>query len=614
MLAASLPRLKPSDGTEDPGDGVSALVSGLDVSFDGDAHAIRSVDLEMHSGEILGLVGESGSGKSLLGLSLLGLAPPEAVLKGEAWLGATEMIGASPEERRIARRGAAGAVFQDPMTSLNPTMRVGRQVAEASGSMTIAEDLLGQVGIPDAARRLRQYPHELSGGLRQRVMIAMAVARNPSVIILDEPTTALDVTLQRGILALLSGLRDELGAAMLFITHDLAIASEVADRVAVMYAGRVAEVGTPENVFRSPCHPYTSGLLRSRLDLAGLLGEGEVPTLPGEPPDPRHLPPGCPFAPRCDYADPACGEQLPPLVRSPLHPGTDACLRAEEIAGLLTPDSEPGPTAEGQKSEASVAAAIAFEPTDSVTNGHVFAVRLEEISRSFGNRHHSHQAVDDVSLQVKPGGALALVGESGCGKTTVLRMAVGLDSPDSGRVALGPGGSPQMVFQDAGASLTPWLTTFQLLEERLRNDGLDSGECRSRIADTLALVGLGNECASARPRELSGGQRQRVALARAVIVPPALLACDEPTSALDVSLAATVINLLRRLRRDLEVALLFVTHDLAVARAVADDVAIMDRGRIVERGPSSRVLSNPRSEEARRLVDAVPSMERPWRH
>jgi peptide/nickel transport system ATP-binding protein len=591
------------DGRDEPERGAepaSARLRGLDARFSNGVHALRRVDLELRKGEILGLVGESGSGKTLLGLSLLGLAPAEAELTGEARLGETEMVTASAEERRIARREGAGAVFQDPMTSLNPTMKVGRQVAEAAGSADAAEELLGQVGIPDPERRVHQYPHELSGGLRQRAMIAMAIARKPSVIILDEPTTALDVTLQRSILALLAGLRDELGAAMLLITHDLAVAAEVADRIAVMYAGRIAEIGEPAAVFHGPSHPYTSGLLESRLALAGLVGAGEVAALPGEPPDPRALPPGCPFEPRCAFAKPECAAELPRLAPSPRHSGRDACIRSEEIADQLVPGGKRTSAANG----------AAASPAPEAGSGP--ALELEAISKRFHGHGHDQVAAADVSLDVAAGGALGLVGESGCGKTTVLRIAVGLERADSGEVRLGAGGSPQMVFQDAGASLTPWLSVYQLLDERLQSDGLGGDQRRRRIADTLALVGLRPEVADGRPRELSGGQRQRVALARAVIVPPALLACDEPTSALDVSLAATVINLLHRLRRELGVAILFVTHDLAVARAVADEVAIMDAGRIVERGPSARVLREPQSDEARRLVEAVPSLERTW--
>jgi peptide/nickel transport system ATP-binding protein len=593
--------MQQSDEPEPRAEAPSARVSGLDIRFANGVHALRRVDLELRRGEILGLVGESGSGKTLLGLSLLGLAPAEAELTGEARLGDTEMVTASAEERRIARRDNAGAVFQDPMTSLNPTMKVGRQVAEAAGSVEAAEELLGQVGIPDPDRRVHQYPHELSGGLRQRAMIAMAIARDPSVIVLDEPTTALDVTLQRGILALLARLRDDLGAAMLFITHDLAVAAEVADRVAVMYAGRVAELGDPDEMFHGPAHPYTSGLLNSRLALAGLLEAGEVATLPGEPPDPRALPPGCPFEPRCAFSKPECAAELPRLARAPSHSGLDACIRADEIVAELVPGHAPA-SSDGRP-------ATPAEPTATAS---VAALELEAISKEFRSHGERLLAVDDVSLAVPAGGAVGLVGESGCGKTTLLRIAVGLERADSGEVRLGAGGSPQMVFQDAGASLTPWLSVFALLDERLRTEGLGAAERKRRIAETLALVGLRHEVADARPSELSGGQRQRVALARAVIVPPALLACDEPTSALDVSLAATVINLLHRLRYELGVAILFVTHDLAIARAVADEVAIMDSGRIVERGRSAHVLRDPQSDEARRLLEAVPTLERTW--
>ena len=291
------------------------------------------------------------------------------------------------------------------MTSLNPTMKVGRQVAEAAGSIDAAEELLAQAGIPEPARRAQQYPHELSGGLRQRAMIAMAIAHEPSVIVLDEPTTALDVTLQRDILALLSGLREQLGASMLFITHDLAIAAEIADRVAVMYAGRIAELGEPQGVFRRPSHPYTSGLLGSRLALAGLLGADEVRTLPGEPPDPRALPPGCPFEPRCGFAEPRCAAQVPPLVRSPTHAGADACIRAAEIAPELEPGHESG---EGERRR-ETRRRPRRPPIPRRPRWPGDRARLDR--EDLQPREHTQVAVDDVSLEVPAGGALALVGE-----------------------------------------------------------------------------------------------------------------------------------------------------------------------------------------------------------
>ncbi|MBS1886542.1 MAG: ABC transporter ATP-binding protein [Actinobacteria bacterium] len=579
-----------------------ATVRGLHLRLPGGVHALRGVDLEIEAGEIVGLVGESGSGKTMLGLSLLGLAPAGARFEGEAWLAGTEMTAADSEARRLARREHAGAVFQDPMTSLNPTMKIGTQVGEAAASREAVVEALEQVGFPEPERRLGQYPHELSGGLRQRVMIAMAIARRPALVLLDEPTTALDVTLQRTTLKLLRGLRDELGVAMLFITHDLAVAAEIADRVAVLYAGRVAELGVPSAVFRHPSHPYTAGLLASRLALAGGDRDGELATLGGEPPDPRRLPPGCPFEPRCPFSREVCSLGLPALVPSPRHPGLDACVRAAEIA----PELEAG---------AARALALAPPPVSSAPEPApgVAALELRHVEKTFRSRRHEQRAVSDVSLTVPEGGALALVGESGCGKTTILRIAVALERAGGGAVELGPGGRPQMVFQDAGSSLTPWMTVRQLLDERVRTEGLGAAERSRRIDETLAWVGLSQEVATMRPSRLSGGQRQRVALARAVIVPPALLACDEPTSALDVSLAAVVINLLRRLRRELGVALLFVTHDLAVARAVAEEIAVMSAGRIVERGETDRVLREPQSEETRRLLEAVPSMERTWR-
>ncbi|OJU80534.1 MAG: hypothetical protein BGO11_07350 [Solirubrobacterales bacterium 70-9] len=572
-----------------------ARTRGLNLRFPDGAHVVRGVDIEIGRGEILGLVGESGSGKTMLGHALLGLAPAGAELTGEAWLGDVEMVAADSETRREARRRRAGAVFQDPMTSLNPTMKIGRQVAEAADSAAAVEESLRQVGFPEPDRRIHQYPHELSGGLRQRVMIAMAIARRPSLVLLDEPTTALDVTLQRTTLRLLAELRDELGMAMLFITHDLAVAAELVDRVAVMYGGRIAEIGSPDDVFVSPSHPYTAGLLASRHALAGADAETELATLRGEPLDPRQPPPGCPFAPRCDFVREACLAAVPALRPAASHPGLDACIRSAEIE--LRPRRQ--------------AVAAAPATASAVLSGGA-ALELVGVEKAFSSRRHEQQAVAGVSLTIPRSGSLALVGASGCGKTTTLRIAVGLEQADAGDVRHAPGGRPQMVFQDAGASLTPWMTIGAMLRERLRGEGLDKLAQRRRVEETLALVGLSAEVAAARPGRLSGGQRQRAALARAVIVPPTLLACDEPTSALDVSLAAVAINLLRKLRRELDVALLFVTHDLAVARAVADEIAVMSEGRIVERGSAAEVLAHPSSEKTRELLEAVPTMEREW--
>jgi len=560
----------------------------LAVSFPGGVQALRGVSLEVAPSEIVGLVGESGAGKTVLGLAALGLLPPSAELGGHAFLGDTDMATAPDEQRRLARKRFAGAVFQDPMTSLNPTMTVGRQVAEAAGSTAAAIEALERARVPEARRRARQYPHELSGGLRQRAMIAMAVAGAPALIVADEPTTALDVTVQAEILRLLSDLRDETGSSMLFVTHDFAIAASLADRVVVLYGGRVAEVGPTAELLHHPDHPYTAGLLATRLSPDSPRGR-PLPSLPGEPPDPRAHVDACPFAPRCPLVTPACEERLPQVTAAPSHAGLVACLRAGEPQPSLLQVHDRFPDR---------ARAVGRPP----------ALRLSALAKAFGSRRFRHVAVDGLTLEVPAGGAVALVGESGCGKTTTLRMATGLERPDSGTVEVGEGGRPQLVFQDAGASLTPWLRVGELLEERLRSEGFTAAERARRARDVLALVGLPISVLGLRARQLSGGQRQRVSIARAIAVPPALLACDEPISALDVSLAAAVLNLLCRLRAELGMALLFVTHDLAVARFVGDRVAVMHAGHIVEEGPPETVLERPQHPQTKALVAAIPRL------
>ena len=583
-----------------------AQVRDLTVTFPGqvgaDVQALRGVSLDLAPGEILGVVGESGSGKSVLGLSMLGLLPdrPRPRISGSVTVCGTDMVHSTPESRRLVRRRHLGSVFQDPMTSLNPTMRVGRQVEEAAGSAAEAERLLEAVGVPDAARRMRAYPHELSGGLRQRVMIAMAVAGDPDLVIADEPTTALDVTVQAQILDLLVDRRGRTNTTFVLVTHDLGVAAQVADRIAVMYAGRLAELGPAEEVYRSARHPYTRGLLRSRLELDSDRGR-PLATLRGEPPDPRKPPPGCPFAPRCDHHRPACDEHLPALLaRMDGHPGGVACIRAAEIAPELT-----GPHSTG-KAERWPALAADSHPGA--------ALIVKDLTKSFpvGSRRRPERlhALRGVNLEVTEGEAVALVGESGCGKSTLLRSVAGLQPVDGGFIDLARGGRPQMVFQDAGASLTPWMSVGELVGERLREEGLGAPARRQRVDDALRLVGLPPETARAKPSHLSGGQRQRVALARATVVPPEVLLCDEPTSALDVSLAATVLNLLGRLRRELGMAVLFVTHDLAAARIVADRIAVMYLGRIVELGSAEQVTARPVHPYTRALLAAVPGQER----
>lgn len=492
------------------------------------SQVLHHVGLRIRPGEILGLVGESGSGKSVLALGLLGLLPPEShpVTEGRITVDGVDLLHSGRDELRRVRREVLGAIFQDPMTSLNPTMRIGRQIGEATGDDAESVRLLETVGVRDAELRLRVYPHELSGGLRQRVMAAIAVAGHPRLIVADEPTTALDVTVQAQLLDLLRELRDDFGCSVLLITHDLGVADQIADRLAVLHHGELVEIGAAADIVRRPQHDYTRSLLASRLT-------------------------------------------------------------------LTTPRDER----------------FATESRSTTTES---AVSIRALTKTFGvgrgRRRHEITAVDGVDLEIGVGEALAIVGESGSGKSTLLRMVAGLEKPTSGVVELAGDGGPQMVFQDAGSSLTPWLSIGETLGERLRPLKLSRGEVRERVTVALAAVDLPAEVAKVRPGELSGGQRQRVGLARATMIPPAVLLCDEPTSALDASLAKSVLALIRDLRARIGMTVLFVTHDLAVARLMGDRIAVMQSGRVVELGPAEQVVSEPRDPYTRTLLAAVPEI------
>jgi peptide/nickel transport system ATP-binding protein len=588
-------------------------VEDLHVTFptaDGDVHALRGANLAIDAGEIVGLVGESGSGKTMLGLTALGLLPrdPQPTVAGAVRLDGEDMLAATEEQRRARRGSYVTAVFQDPMTSLNPSMRVGAQVAEALGSAQPDRvcELLEQTGIPEPHVKARCYPHQLSGGLRQRVMIAIALARDPRLVVADEPTTALDVTVQARVLDLLASAARERGVALLLVTHDLGVAARICDRIAVAYAGRIVETGTARQILGRARHPYTTGLLASRPRVDGAIAGGDLPTLPGQPPDPRRPGPGCAFAPRCPVADQRCAGTVPVARANGRrcechHPGTLASWPSSDDGRLRTDGLNLG-----GKPAAPPPAARPPQP----------AVVLEDVVREFSRpRRHPFagaepalRAVDGVSLTVPAGGSLAIVGESGSGKTTLLRMVVGLLEPSSGRVTRGPGPAPQLVFQDAGASLTPWMPIGAQIGERLAPLGVPRPERAARVAATLEAVGLPADAAAAVPGKLSGGQRQRAAIARAIVVPPALLACDEPVSALDVSLAAQVLNLLCQLRAELGIALLFVTHDLAAARAVADEVAVMQAGVVVEHGSTEQIFIAPQHPYTRELIAAIPDV------
>jgi len=561
--------------------------------------AVRGVSLDIDTGEVLGLAGESGCGKSTIVNAILRLLPPGTTVGGEVLLNGEDVLTMKPGRLRAVRWTSASVVFQGAMHALNPVQRIGDQLAEAiviHGQASQREAtvrvgaLLEQVGLPP--RRLRDYPHELSGGQKQRVMIAMALACGPSLVIADEPTTALDVTVQAQVLRLLQRLRSEIGCSIMLITHDLGVAAQISDRIAVLYAGRIAEIGPTAQVLGQPAHPYTHGLLRSRLTL-DTARHRKLAALAGAVPSPVDPLPGCAFAPRCVLATTAC-EATPPDPTT-IAPGrVSACIVpfeavSAELGSRLTTTTED------------------IEPdTESTETSEPPAVVLHEAVKAFGKL----QALRGISLTVAHGESVALVGESGSGKSTLLRVIAGLEKPSSGAVELAGGQRPQMVFQDAGASLTPWLSVGELISERLRGNGMSRSQRQDAVAQVLQRVGLPLEVAKSRAGQLSGGQRQRVSLARATVVPPSVLLCDEPTSALDVSLAASVLNLIGDLRRTLDMSVVFVTHDLSVARVVADRIAVMYLGRIVEIGPADDVINNPVHPYTQALVDSIPDLGR----
>ena len=590
-----------------------AAVRDLRVAFDtahGRVHALRGVTLDLRPGEVLALVGESGSGKSVLSSCLLGLPPGSrrTTIGGSVLVAGIDMLAGSASQRRAARRRLLGAVFQDPLTSLDPTMRIGTQLTERGVSTTRAHRNLGQAGVPEPGQRTRQWPHELSGGLRQRVMLAMALGADgklpgpgvdavfddggsPLLIVADEPTTALDVSVQAQVLLLFDRLRREHGCGLLLVTHDLGVAASIADRIAVLYAGRLCEIGPARDVLANPRHPYTAGLLHARLGL----DEDPVPLpIEGAPPDPLGLPEGCAFAPRCEHATSACRDSLPELrpdgsgrLLACVNPLAAAPGRAPGgAAGARPVMAQPGPGAEP-------------------------VLTVDDVSKSFrvpGSRRNRLHAVAGVSLSVPEGGSLAIVGESGCGKTTLLRIACGLLKPDRGTVHWAEGLRPQLIFQDAGSSLTPWLSIGTQVAERLREEGSRRAR-RDAAAELLQRVGLDRRAARSLPRQLSGGQRQRAAIARALASAPRLLVCDEPVSALDASLSLRILEMLAEIRDELKVAVLMVTHDLAAARHVADEVLVMYLGRVVEAAPASMLFRDPKHPYTRGLRAASPTRE-----
>jgi peptide/nickel transport system ATP-binding protein len=599
--------------------------------------AVGNVDLRLEPGETLGLVGESGCGKSMTGLSIMRLLPPGGeIVGGSIKLNGAELTGLPEQEMCRVRGNEIAMIFQDPLTSLDPTKTIGSQVAEpvrlhrgASKKEAVrrAAEVLAVVGLPRPAERLDDYPHQLSGGMRQRVMIATALACEPNVLIADEPTTALDVTIQAQILDLLDDLKSRLGMAMILITHDMGVIAGHTDRVNVMYAGRIVETAVTDDLFRHMHHPYAQGLLAS-IPLLSQDRTQRLLSIPGLPPDLGHLPAGCRFAARCRLASDKCRAEEPPLIGAELdhlhscwHP-VDGPLTADEISAAAAAQSQNAPATGAAETVAD--RAVTSGPGDSSGSllelaGLVkeYAVTTGILQRAVGSVH----AVSGVSFSVAAGETFGLVGESGCGKTTIGKMVVALERPTAGSVRLrGVEVSAlrgeklrtcrrdlQMMFQDPYASLDPRMRVGATIREPLVINGLGSRkEQLDRVYQLLSEVGLPPNTVERFPHEFSGGQRQRIGLARALTLNPQVIVADEPVSALDVSIRAQVLNLMKRLQADHGLTYIVISHDLAVVKYMADRIGVMYLGKLVELGSGNDIYERYAHPYTAGLLSAIP--------
>lgn len=589
-----------------------------------DLTIVDDISFDLHRGETLALVGESGSGKSITALSLMRLLPkPGKIIQGHVLLDQKNIVDLHVNEMRKLRGKRIAMIFQDPMTSLNPVHRVGDQIVEAIQlhddcskveAIARAKSLFEEVGIPDPEQRLEAYPHQLSGGLKQRVMIAMALSMEPDLLIADEPTTALDVTIQAQIIELLRRLQKSRGMSILLITHDLGVVNELADRVAVMYAGRIVETANRVELLSNPKHPYTRGLLKANPAL-GKRGR-DLHEIPGVVPSPENWPQGCRFAARCEFANPQCQQAIPPVNNI----GEDHsvfCYEAGNLAAWSAVSSD-----DNQQAEADSPNHLTSDGQFSVRDLRTwFPIKQGILQRTVGHV----QAATAVSFDIPAGTTLALVGESGCGKSTTGRAILRLGPADKGSVefngtdVFGLAPKPlrefrqnlQMVFQDPAAALNPKMRVRDAVAEGMKSFGIGENEDeRTEMVKALfERVRLNPAHIWRYPHEFSGGQRQRICIARSLAVKPKLIVFDESVSALDVSIQAQILNLLAELQAELGISYLFISHDLHVVRHLAHQVAVMYLGRIVERGETEALFNNPQHPYTKALLAAAPSMD-----
>ena len=602
----------------------------------GVVRALSGVDLHVNPGETLGIVGESGSGKTMTALSLMGLLPQGGkVSSGSIILDGQDLTQLPLKEKRKLRGTKVGMIFQDPLTSLNPTMKIGLQVCEPlrvheklskREALARAVEILKRVGMPRPEVVINNYPHQLSGGMRQRVMIAMALVCKPRILIADEPTTALDVTTQMQILDLIDELRDEYQMGVILITHDLGVVAGHTDRVAVMYAGRIVETAPTKTLFTEPKHRYTSSLMAALPERALAAGT-KLFSIPGAPPSLTNLPVGCRFAARCLWATDECRASYPDLSGDDTH--TFSCFhpvqKGDESPAALQAklDTQKNGNEAGAQQAPLVSSKVLLDVKEA-------SREYESAGSGFFKRDKGVvSAVDRVSITVKKGETYGLVGESGCGKSTMGRLIAGLERPSGGSIELDGRDlatlkgrdavtihrDVQMMFQDSYAAMDPRMRIDQILAEpmSIQKTG-NARQIAERIMEIIEQVGLTEEILDRYPHEFSGGQLQRIGFARSLTLAPDLIVADEPVSALDVSVQAQVLNLMKDLQAELGLSYLFISHDLAVVQYMADRIGVMYLGRIVEEGPAKEVVENPKHPYTKALIDSIPVPDPEYSH